>query len=210
MKRTLIFVILLAFGHFSFSEEKPRIRSVTLSERNYSLETNLKDKLKWEMADGTLRFVQSESGAYIRKENGEILHEWKSPLEVCGAVASENKTALLVRIMNDGGYYVEITRFVLEDKKWEVDSVMVGKHPKLKIRDRWVRELGAVSDDGSIAILHVGESDSDRSEERTSYKMFYGWQTWELNQSIMLGVGLKICNGNRDNQSSETTDFTAP
>ena len=186
----------------SYRKIKHRVRKSTVKlPKGMTAEQvlTLASELVWEMNENTLTFGQGETGSYIQNENREILYTWEDPLEVSGAIASENGTALLVRIMDSGGYYRGATRFILADGNWQVDEVMQKDHPSIDIRNRWIKEIGAISDDGSIAILHIGEADSDKSKTRTSYRMFYGWQTWDLTQTERLGTGLTICNGRKDN-----------
>jgi len=199
MKYLTLISLIIIFSQRAYAENVVRHRVITPTVHSYSLSTNLKDKLVWEMNENTLTFGQGETGSYIQNENREILYTWEDPLEVSGAIASENGTALLVRIMDSGGYYRGATRFILADGNWQVDEVMQKDHPSIDIRNRWIKEIGAISDDGSIAILHIGEADSDKSKTRTSYRMFYGWQTWDLTQTERLGTGLTICNGRKDN-----------
>ena len=172
-------------------------KDIVVSEREYSVATNLKDQLKWKLAGATFEFVQNGETCDLKSQDGVVIHSWGTSLEVSGAVASEKGTALLVRVMTAKGFYHGITRLRLKNGGWVVDEVMLDKHPAIKIRDRWVRELGAVSDDGSEAIVHVGAADSDRTPERQGFRMFYGWETWDLNATKKLGSGLKMSNGKK-------------
>ena len=172
-------------------------KDITVKARDYSVATNLKDQLTWEMKGNVLRFLQNEGKCELKNGKGDVLHTWETPLEVSGAVASENGTALLVRVMTAKGFYHGITRFVLKNGTWDIDEVMLGKHPDMKVRDRWINELGAVADDGATAILHVGEADSDRSPQRQAFRMFYNWQTWDLMNTKKLGSGLKMSNAKK-------------
>jgi len=175
-------------------------KGITIARHEYSVATNLGDKLTWKLAGGMLTFEQDGATCKLKNEAGEVIHLWDEKFEVSGAVSSENGTALLVCIMTSKGFYHGITRFVFKDAKWKTDEVMLHEHPNMKIRDRWVHELGAVSDDGATAILHIGEADSDRSPQRTGFRMFYGWQTWDLDKTEKIGTGLKMCNGQMDNK----------
>lgn len=169
----------------------------SLLARDYSVKTNLKDQLSWKLGSSTFNFSQDGTTCELKNEKGKLIYTWKEPLQVAGAVASENGSALLVRVMTATGFYHGITRFVLVDGEWKVDEVMLDKHPDIAIRDRWVQELGAVADDGNTAILHVGEADSDRTPERKGFRMFYTWQTWDLSKTKRLGVGLKMSNAKK-------------
>jgi len=173
----------------------------SLLARNYSVKTNLKDQLSWKLDSSTFDFSQDGTTCELKNGKGKLIYTWKEPLQVAGAVASENGTTLLVRVMTATGFYHGITRFVLVKGAWKMDEVMLDNHPDMAIRDRWVEELGAVADDGNTAIFHIGEADSDRTPEREGFRMFYTWQTWELNKTEMLGIGLKMSNGKRDNKS---------
>lgn len=171
-------------------------KDIVISESDYSVATNLHNQLQWKLAGSTFEFVQDGGKCELKNDRGEVVHTWGESFEVSGAVASEKGTALLVRVMTKG-FYHGITRLLLKNGNWQVDEVMLGKHPDVVIRDRWIRELGAVSDDGSEAILHVGAADSDRTPERQSFNMFYGWETWDLNGTKKLGSGLKMCNAKK-------------
>jgi hypothetical protein len=172
-------------------------QDVTVRPHEYSVTANLKDQMTWTMEGDTLAFEQKDSTCLLRKKGGDVLYTWKTPLEVSGAVSSEEGKALLVVVMTSKGFYHGITRFVRRDGAWKIDEVMLGEHANLKIRDRWVRELGAVSDDGATAIFHIGEADSDLSPQRKGFRMFYGWQTWNLDKTEKIGTGLKMCNGKK-------------
>ena len=54
--------------------------------------------------------------------------------------------------------------------------------------------VGAVSDDGSRAILHIGEFEKDQTEEHKGGRMYYGWQTWNLETTEKISDGLKMEN----------------
>lgn len=170
---------------------------VSISPHQYLLKENLKDKLKWTMSTGTLEFTQDGETCELKDEVGKVIYRWEAPLEVSGVIASEKGTALLVQVMTNKGVYHGLTRFVLEGKTWRVSQVMLNNHPLIEIRDRWVSELGALSDDGGSAILRVGTADSDKSPERKGYRMFYEWETWDLGETKMIGSGLKMCNANK-------------
>jgi hypothetical protein len=58
---------------------------------------------------------------------------------------------------------------------------------------RTVSELGAVADDGSIALIKFGAANA----EKAPYTMDYVWQTWALSTPKALGTGLKLENGKR-------------
>jgi len=173
-------------------------KDIITIEKNYSVAENLNNQLAWKVDGDVFKFEQTDGGCQLKNSKGEVLRNWDAPLVVSGAVMSENGKALLVRIMTSTGFYHGITRFVLNDKIWKIDEVISSEHPDMKIRDRWVQELGAVADDGITAILNVGEADSDRSPSRHGYRMFYGWQTWDLSNTKLLGRGLKMSNGKKD------------
>ncbi len=172
-------------------------KDIVVGGREYSVATNLNNQLEWKLTGTTFQFVQDDGKCEIKNDRGKLIHTWDSPLQVSGAVASENGTALLVRVMTAKGFYHGITRFILTDGTWKVDEVMLSDHPDMAIRDRWIDELGAVADDGATAILHVGEADSDRTPGRKGFRMFYSWQTWDLNKTKRLGVGLKMSNAKK-------------
>lgn len=59
-----------------------------------------------------------------------------------------------------------------------------------------------VQDEGKCEIKNdrgklIREADSDRTPERRGYRMFYSWQTWDLNKMKRLGVGLKMSNAKK-------------
>ena len=169
-------------------------KDVAVGGLEYSVATNLNDQLKWKLSGTTFEFAQGKGKCELKNDRDELIYTWEEPLRVSGAVASENGTALLVRVMTAKGIYHGITRFVLADGAWAVEEVMQEDDPVMAIRDRWSNELGAVADDGATAILHVGEADSDRTPERKGFQMFYSWQTWDLSKTKRLGVGLKMSN----------------
>ncbi|MFC0020107.1 hypothetical protein AAFN60_02970 [Roseibacillus persicicus] len=190
--RSLLLIIALATSMLANESE------VTVAPHSYSVKDNLKDKLSWKLKGTTFTFVQEDDRCKIVDSDGSGIFGWKAPYEVADVVTSEDKTVMLVKIMTAKGFYSGITRFRLTDNGWEKDVVMLGKHPDMKIRDRWVSDLGAVANDGKTALLEVGASDTDRSPERTSYRMFYYWETWDLEETRKIGTGLTMANSKKD------------
>ena len=158
--------------------------------RSYSVFHSLKGNVSWNMKGATLTFVQEGESCYLR--NGEkVLYSWLTPLEVSGAVCSEKGTVLLVLVFNSGGQYHGITRITLNDGKWTTDEVVLKTHQNIKMQNLlFVRELGAVANDGKTALLNVGEPPRDPKFLPSGYPVLFSWQTWNLDENKQIAKGL--------------------
>lgn len=135
----------------------------------------------------------------LMDDSDDTLYYFGKSEVVRESIASESEACLLLRVMiqrpqakgahgvsYDYGY---ILRIVVEsDGKTRVSRVMDSALPPMNMLHRTVSELGAVSDDGKIALLKFGEAD----REETPYKMTYSWQTWDLDTPKALGTGLRL------------------
>ena len=66
--------------------------------------------------------------------------------------------------------------------------VLPAAHSAMSDKQKWVSELGAVSDDGVIALFKMGT----QSNRKAPYSVDYTWETWDLRTPRHLKTGLSL------------------
>jgi hypothetical protein len=159
--------------------------------------TALAGESTWTFSNG--KTLRVDASAEIRKlvdDSNLIVADLPAGLAIRGAVMSESGTCLLILVSQERpsvngkdavGYdYAPLLRITSDNAGWHVNRVLEHAAPPMNQLHRSVSELRAVSDDGKTVILKLGEA----NREETPYRMAYSWQTWDLDQSRMLGEAL--------------------
>ena len=158
----------------------------------------------WTLADDKTVNLHSAAGAMqLVDGGGSVVFAFPAAHEVRGAVLSEGHRCLLLLVdiervaegkpgfrPYDYGYLLRVRS---DATGLKVSRVLERGIPPMNELHRWVSELGAVSDDGSTALLKFGAANRDKAP----YTMDYVWQTWDLDTPKVLGTGLTLQHGKR-------------
>ncbi len=164
----------------------------------------LADEPTWTLSGGkTLRLDKSGDTQKLIDSSGAVVAQFAAGEDVYGAVVSEGHTCLLVLLFVErlgkrsadrrGFDYGYLLRVTSDSSGWHTTRLFEHATPPMNELHRFISELGAVSDDGKIALLKFGAA----NREQTPYTMDYTWQTWELDTPKLLGTGLKLEHGKR-------------
>ena len=163
------------------------------------------DQTEWTLGSVTLRAAPTGTSRPLTTHDGTKLHEFAERDDVRGSIVSKAGSCLLllvsisrptkpgsaIRGAWDYGYLLRITK--TSDGRLTAKKVMDRATPFMTQRQRGVSELGAVSDDGSSALIKFSEADADEAP----YRMSYAWQTWELDTPKKLADGLTLDNAKK-------------
>lgn len=163
------------------------------------LEYKFRDAPEWPLRSGRVLDVQyegrKEHGRVTTiQENGTILFQIEYPEVVHQIIASEQRESLLVLVFRQresgGGadYAYLLTAREKQDGTVEFQKRLPDEVPPMR-KHQFVSELGAISDDASVALIKMGEPD----REQPPYKVGYVWETWNLSSPKLLKTGLKLC-----------------
>lgn len=122
---------------------------------------------------------------------GSIVSKGGSCLLLLVSISRPTKPSSAIRGAWDHGYLLRITK--TSDGRFRAKKVMDRAKPFMSQRHRGVSELGAVSDDGSSALIKFSEADADEAP----YRMSYAWQTWDLDTPKKLSDGLTLDNAKK-------------
>ena len=142
-----------------------------------------------------LRFEATADGASIKDQTGTTLLDRKDRQRVSEAKLSPNAAVALLRIdkfERNFGWYHGLVRVRVSDKGLVVDELWDSGTDLFPERRWWVSEIGALSDDGEVALIKLGISGENNGP------IEYSWQTWQLSPAKQLGTGLTVSNGAQD------------
>jgi hypothetical protein len=163
----------------------------------------LADETEWKLGSVTLRAPFDGGSRVLVTPDGTKLHEFEGFENVYSSVISKGGSCLLLLvtisypahrgmpIQRSYGYLLRISKG--SDVRLTAKKVMDRATPFMSKRHRRVSELGAVSDDGTTALLQFSVADADEAP----YTMPHVWQTWELDTPKMLSEGLTMDNAKK-------------
>jgi len=150
-----------------------------------------------------LRLDTSGEAKKLVDASGAVVAEFSAADDVRGAVLSEHQTCLLLlvdverlserrsdRRSFDYGY---LLRIAFAPDGLHVTRLLDYASPPMNELHRGVSELGAISDDGTTALLKYAAA----NRQHAPYTIDYVWQTWDLQTPKVLGTGLRIDHGKR-------------
>jgi hypothetical protein len=147
---------------------------------------------EWQLHDGPLVSIrESESeGTSFHDKDGRTLFKLGKGKSLEQAALSAQRKTLMFNVGNDDGFGGALLRVSMQGAKPKFEQVFSYPVTPLFKGDRWwVRELGAVSDDGNIVVLKIGWESPKRKW------ISYEWQTWSIREEKRLGRGLQITHG---------------
>ena len=153
-------------------------------------DTRLKET-KWRLADGELLWLLT-AGDRTRLMDGRatVVTEIAAPDYVEEVIVSGTSTCLLLRIMRRTpgavSHYSRLLRITRARHSPWVAEPILQRDTSSTEPQRWIVELGAISDSGRMALLKIGELDS-----RTS-RLTYSWQTWLLDSARKVSEGRSL------------------
>ncbi|MBL9117524.1 MAG: hypothetical protein JNJ83_21140 [Verrucomicrobiaceae bacterium] len=145
--------------------------------------------------DYLLKTELTGEGFTLKDQTGATLLERKEKQRVTEKKLSPNAEVALLRIdkfEKNFGWYRGLVRVRVSDKGLVVDELWDTGTDLFPGRRWWVSEIGALSDDGEVALLKLGISGENNGP------IEYSWQTWQLNPAKQLGSGLTVANGAQD------------
>lgn len=134
-------------------------------------------------------------------DSGAVLCDLGKSEWVKESVSSESGTCLLLKVMfrkpmegevpGVSQIYRHVLRIVAEPSgQMSVSRILDSPLPEENGVRRTVSELGAVSDDGRMALLNIRET----TQEGT---VTYSWQTWDVDKLQVSDTGLRMDHGAR-------------
>ena len=150
--------------------------------------------LTWQLGTRSVVFEYKKGVETFFREGETVIYRLPFPQVITGVIASENKKTLLIHIsliQERGGWNYDHLMTLSEeaaDKRVVIHECLSTNEPSMK--RKWIVEVGAVSDDGQVALVKMGEPD----DERPSYNVNHVWQKWDLKSQELIGVGMKLCN----------------
>lgn len=157
---------------------------------------NLGGELSRRFGDEMIQFERDDKGVRLVAPRGREVYRVDAPLWLEQAVSSENHRVLLLLLTRTDVHallrHYGIVRLRLDSQnRLEVAEFM---RASAETREPWVQDLGAVSDDGQIALLRLSRPHRVSSDQ-TIY--FYDWQTWDIERPMKIGDGLAVSHGKR-------------
>jgi hypothetical protein len=192
MKHLLLFLLLVTQN---VSDAQQIIRRQIISASEISLEERLDGKMEWPMKNGETLHFSNADGITKLSSSSQTIVEIQKPEYVNAVVASLSSSCLLLLIMRErerGSDYSRLIRVIQNPQgSWGYDSLLLKDEPPMDQLNRWISELGTVSDSGKMALFKMGETNQETSEQR----MRYVWQTWDLDARRKVADGIRIPEG---------------
>jgi len=151
---------------------------------------------RYEMGDGAVLLITRDATHdTLKAVDGQIVTELGANEVVSEGVQSQNKKFLLCCLDTHRGFvkgtsqsrslgmdFSGLARITHSLAGWKFERVW-------KVdRNEWVRDLGAISDDGQRALFKVGR----KSAPVAPYSVSAAWQTWDLDKNLLLKTGLTV------------------
>jgi hypothetical protein len=169
-----------------------------------TLSTVSAEQPTWTMDGGqTLRLDMSREIRRLLDDSDALVAEFPVAEDVGGAILSDHHKCLLllVRIerLSDrrpdrrSFDYGHLLRVSSGPSGWQVGRLLDHAAAPMNEPHRSISQLGAVADDGKIALMQFGIANRDKAP----YTMNSVWQTWDLDGPSLLGTGLTVEHGKR-------------
>lgn len=183
-------LIFLSLGLFMILESTA---SAQLPRPGFSMDYAFRSPLIWRVGNRSIVFDYKNKSETVIRDGETVVYSLPFPKVVTGIIASEDKTTLLIIIslvQKDGGWNYDRLMIL---RKEAADEIVVSYECLLmnepEIDQKWVVELGAISDDGRVALVKMGVPDGDRPP----YNVNHVWETWDLKSQKRVGIGIKLC-----------------
>lgn len=160
----------------------PRERAVVVD--GPTIEERLDGVTSWNLGSWVkFSVIEHDRKNEFLNEDGEVIHAIAEPLYVEDAMASPSGSCVIFRIQSyrDGEHLLRakpVKGKVVFERFMEQDSDLIPG------REWSISELGAVSDDGNTVVAEFAE--------RRGAPVLYRWQTWRLQPTERVGIGLTV------------------
>jgi hypothetical protein len=176
--------------------ESPTKRPLRIQSQD-ELFDNLGGETSRRLGDDLIQFERNDIGVRLVAPGGREVYRIDAPLWLEEAISSENHRVLLLLLTRTDVHallrHYGIVRLRLDSQnRLEVAEFM--RAVSFENRKLWVEDIGAVSNDGQIALLRVSRPHRVSSDQ-TIY--FYDWQTWDIERPMKIGDGLAVSHGKR-------------
>jgi hypothetical protein len=149
------------------------------------------------MADGAVLLI-TRDGIHdtLKAADGETIVELGPKEVLAEATQSANKKFLLCCLQTHRGFvesrgggsrslgsdFSGLARVSHSPTGWTFQRVWKVDH------NEWVRDLGAISNDGSRALFRIAR----KSAAVAPYDVGEQWQTWDLDKNVLIKTGLSV------------------
>lgn len=191
--RPLLYLILIISLSSLGAQEARRIRIIG---ENSPLGVRLGGKTEWKMVTGETLTITSADGVEKVVTPQLTVIEIPAPEFVGQAIPNRTGSCLLLRVMvgspGGGANYSRLIRLSQNPKgEWTPQTFLANDAPPMNEVRRWISEIGAVSDTGRMVLFKMGEEEKG---EGPSHRMYYSWQTWQLDPPKKVADGIRVPN----------------
>jgi hypothetical protein len=157
------------------------------------LEYKFRGPAEWTLKSGlVVKIVYNPRQDTIITAGANTLRKIPYPDVIGQVIASDDSESLLFLIQERKslGYDYSHLLSMRENKNGGIEfALYLSRDLEPMRKNRWVVELGAVSNDGKRALIKMGEPD----REIAPFTVGHVWETWDLSTPSLLKIGLKLC-----------------